>query len=370
MSENFLYVQIYKKILEDIKQDKYKQGDKLPTEKEISEKYKVSRITAQRAMNILVEDGEVVRFPGVGSFVSKEEHDTNENTKAKEKKTIGLVVEAIWASFGIKVFEGAYRKAEELGYNLVLKKSYGDQEIEMEAIEELIRMGAEGIIIMPVHGDYYSDRILKLFVDGYPIVFIDRYLHGIHVPFVSSDNILATKKAVEHLIGHGHSHIALVTAPDQETTTLDDRKQGFIQSHLDNGLLLNKEYIYDKIQSRLPGEAQDKALQETVMDIKSFLNSNSEITAVIAAEHFIAELTKVAAEDIGKRVHGDIEIICFDSPESILNQYDFTHIRQNETEMGKIAVKMLNSLIIEEKIEEEHVLLDVELILGNVTRDN
>ena len=368
MNDEFLYVQIYKDLFEEIKQGKYEVGDKLPTEKEVSEKYNVSRITAQRAMNMLVEDGIIVRYSGVGSFVASKEEKVHDNVK-REKKIIGMVVETIWNSFGIELFNGAYKKAEELGYNLVLKKSNGNQLTEMKAIEELIQMGASGIIIMPVHGDYYSDRILKLFVEGYPIVFLDRYLHGIHVPFVSSDNILATSKAVSYFIENNHEHIGMVTGLDKETTTLDDRKQGFIQSILESGLQINKEYIYNKVMNRLPDQDYEATFIRIIEDIKEFVESNSDITAIIAAEYDIAVLVKKAIEDLGKNVPEDMEIICFDSPEYILGKYPFTHIKQNENEMGTKAVEMLNNVINGEK-QKERILLDTELILGDSTKNN
>jgi len=372
MNEDFLYVQIYKDLSEQINNGKYKVGDKIPTEKEIAYKYNVSRITSQKAMNMLAEKGLINRYSGVGSFVSdREKKQKNEDKLEKisgKKKIIGIVVEELWCDFGIGIFEGAYKTSDELGYDLVMKKSHGNQKDEERVIQELIEMGAIGIIIMPVHGDYYSERILELFLDGYPIVFIDRYLHGIQVPFISSNNVLASMKAVSYFASHGHKNIALITAPDKETTTLDDRKEGYIQGILSSGLLLNKEYIYDGILDRLPGEDSGLIYKHNKKNIKEFLNSNPKITAIIATEYYIAEIIKKTSETINIDIPEDIELICFDSPESIVGRYQFTHIKQNQHEMGSISVKMLNNLIIGERQEEKRILLDVEIIKGMSTK--
>ena len=45
-------------------------GEKIPTEKELTEEFKVSLITVRRALFVLEEEGRIVRKQGKGSFVS------------------------------------------------------------------------------------------------------------------------------------------------------------------------------------------------------------------------------------------------------------------------------------------------------------
>ena len=52
-----LYEQIYNDIIEGIENGTYKKGDRLPSEKELSEKYCVSRITSKKALELLAEEG-------------------------------------------------------------------------------------------------------------------------------------------------------------------------------------------------------------------------------------------------------------------------------------------------------------------------
>ncbi len=49
----------------------YAQGDRLPSEKELQERFRVSRITVRRALQTLEADGLVFRRQGVGSFAAK-----------------------------------------------------------------------------------------------------------------------------------------------------------------------------------------------------------------------------------------------------------------------------------------------------------
>jgi GntR family transcriptional regulator of arabinose operon len=72
-------------------------------------------------------------------------------------------------------------------------------------------------------------------------------------------------------------------------------------------------------------------------------------------------------KELGIRVPEDVSILCFDSPADYLGQYDFTHLRQNESEMGVLAMDMLNE-IIEGESRLQKSVLPVELIEGNSVR--
>lgn len=380
-SGEYLYMKIYKSLLEDIKNNVYQKGDRLPTEKELSDRYEVSRITSQKAMNRLVEEGIVMRHPGLGSFVAENyTFEVEESMEPKveelevpakserqevggERKIIGLVLEALWECFGIGIFDGAYEKAKELGYDLVIKKSFGSQKKEKEAIEELIEMGAKGIAILPVHGTYYNEDILKLVVGNFPIVFIDRFLNGIHVPYVGSDNVKAGELCIEHLMKKGHTDIALITAKDQEATTLAERRTGYLEGHIRNDLVIKKEYIYDEGKCPVPGKWDPEEVEEIIKGLEDFLSRHVSVTATVATEYYIATLVKEAAKRIGKCIPKDLAIVCYDAPREYLGDYEFTHIQQNQESMGREAVRMVDQLI-QGGMWEERLLVDVKLVEG------
>lgn len=58
-------------MLEHIRTQKLRPGDRLPTEAEIAATYAVSRATIRQSLNRLVADGHVERVQGLGSFVAK-----------------------------------------------------------------------------------------------------------------------------------------------------------------------------------------------------------------------------------------------------------------------------------------------------------
>jgi len=66
-----LYSQLKQVIKEDIRNDKYKIGEQLPTEMELCEEFNVSRVTVRRAIQELVQEKVLYRKQGKGTFVSE-----------------------------------------------------------------------------------------------------------------------------------------------------------------------------------------------------------------------------------------------------------------------------------------------------------
>ncbi|WP_130951437.1 GntR family transcriptional regulator, partial [Klebsiella pneumoniae] len=64
-----LYRQLKDKILSDISSGKLAEGEKIPTEIELSELYNISRITVRNAVKELVAEGYLVKKQGKGTFV-------------------------------------------------------------------------------------------------------------------------------------------------------------------------------------------------------------------------------------------------------------------------------------------------------------
>ena len=66
-----LYQQLSDEIKEQILLGKLKAGDRLMTEAELSQQYEVSRITVRKAIELLVDEGYVLRKQGIGTFIAE-----------------------------------------------------------------------------------------------------------------------------------------------------------------------------------------------------------------------------------------------------------------------------------------------------------
>jgi len=65
-----LYLQIKEKLAQDIRDKKYKYGEKLPSELELAAMFGVSRSTLREAVRALAQEGLVSIRRGLGTFVT------------------------------------------------------------------------------------------------------------------------------------------------------------------------------------------------------------------------------------------------------------------------------------------------------------
>ena len=98
----------YEKIAFDIKEDilseKYKSNEQLPFEKELCEKYNVSKMTVKKALDLLVNDGLIIKRRGSGTFV-KDITEKEIQRIIEKKQFSGLTTTSIGHKVTSKVLE-------------------------------------------------------------------------------------------------------------------------------------------------------------------------------------------------------------------------------------------------------------------------
>lgn len=67
-----IYIQIHNKIKEDIEDGKWKLGSRIPSERQLSAQFGVSRMTLRQAIQTLVDEGILDQRAGSGTYVSNE----------------------------------------------------------------------------------------------------------------------------------------------------------------------------------------------------------------------------------------------------------------------------------------------------------
>lgn len=338
-----LYEQIYTAILTDIEGQVYRPGEKLPSEKEISDIYHVSRITSKKAMNMLAEKNRIVRLPGKGSFVVEGAGTKEAAQPDRARKLIGVILDGFSPSFAAMILRSIQEVCDAEGYNMVLSCSNGSLEKETKAIEDLVRIGVSGFIIMCVHDENYNERILQLVIEHFPVVTIDRQLKGISVPFVGTDNVSAARELTGLLLQQGMRKISFVRPRAHETITLMDRQQGFQLAFNDYGLIADESLWITNLRSTLPETMGETYLKEDIEIVEQYLQEHEDIEGFMASEYNVAKILKYCLMKLGK--YKDGMIVCFDGPELFLSEPEFTCVAQGEDEIGRISMGLLMDTI-------------------------
>lgn len=365
-----LYLKIYNDLITGIKSGKYREGDRIPSEKELAEEFRVSRITSKKALEKLAGDGIITRQPGRGSFVADSSLAINlvaDRPGPAGNKLFGLVIADFSESYGTGLLSGIEHETNQNGCYFILRRSYGRQNEEEMIIESLLEFGVDGLIIMPVHDEHYSLKILRLVLDKFPMVLIDRNLQNIPAAFVGSDNVVAAQKATDYLLNLGHRAISFLSPPATGASTISERIDGFMKSHAEHGVAVDQSLWITDLISTIPDHYSLETLAQDKERIVSLLEKNPEITCLFAVEYNIALIALDAIKELGKKVPDDISILCFDGPDNYTRDYFFTHIRQREEEMGQTAVQLLLKQIKGQEISNK-IFLETDLIIGHSTR--
>lgn len=340
MGKTIMYEQIYRDLLAKIQSGDCRPGDRLPSEKELAEYYAVSRITAKKAMDMLAKENKINREPGRGSFVcGKTDLESDKEIHGAANQRISVIFDGFGSDFGTRLLQGIESECDRRQLDLLFKCSYGSIEKEKQAIDAAIRAEVKGILLLCAQGDNYNSKVLELALADYPLVLVDRRMQGISIPCVRTDNYEAAEEITGKLIAMGHEKICFLTHASVTTTTIHERYEGFLHCMLKyedaNGVLAKLEKY-----NHIPEDIEKEYREFDYAQIAGILERNKDCTAYIAAEYRIGVLlSKYLKQHTIKKT-----IAVFDGIDEVYEQDDFIHVRQNESEMGRQAVALLEEI--------------------------
>ncbi|GAA3402238.1 GntR family transcriptional regulator [Paenibacillus hodogayensis] len=358
-----MYVQLKNFILNQMKNGTWKPGDKLPSENELAEEFKVSRITVKNALADMVSQGIVYRIQGKGTFISD---DSSESMMSFEpiktdSSLIAFLMPRLNNCFTANLMTGIEKELADQGYNFVFRLTHESQELENKLLKELVTAGVSGIMVYPVDGETFNHEILKLTLNHYPLVIVDRYLRGLDTNCVYSDNYGGAYEATKHLTELGHASITFISTKISGTTSIEDRLRGYEQALIDAGQFIDYRLRLLDLGGGMPAVDQ----------IQTYLRENPDVTAIVATNSTIGLQVMKAAQLLNLDVPRDLSIVCFDDYEqSNLYPVPLTYVDQNEMNIGKEAVKLIVSLIRDRSTEPRKLMLPNKLIVRQSTAIN
>jgi DNA-binding LacI/PurR family transcriptional regulator len=163
-----------------------------------------------------------------------------------------------------------------------------------------------------------------------PVVSFNRYVPGLEIHAVSSDNIAGARQVADFLVATGHERLAFI-AGQRDATTNRDRRAGFVSRLKELGM-----------RSCAQEEGGDFSYEAGYAATKRLLRRATRPDALFFASDVMAVGGIDAAREIGFSVPEDVSIVGYDDvPLAALPCYSLTTIRQPVREMAKAAVDML-----------------------------
>lgn len=248
----------YEQIKQDIKQRIHAgvltAGAPVPSERELTVTFGVTRNQTRQALRELELEGYLERSQGRRSVVAAVEKRARPLVMAN-KPTFAIAMQDQQTLHTQKILHGFMRLAGEVGAQTIAYNLEFDRDGELQFLEHIRDSGMAGLAFWPHFDQSRTRDILRNYVaGGFPIVLLDRYLRGLEVDAVVTDNVGVGRLLTEALIELGHRRIAFVAEEDRSTSALE-RYEGCLEAHEAKGVPFEEcmyavvERGYDDIES-------------------------------------------------------------------------------------------------------------------------
>ena len=320
-------------------------GSWLGTEVEIAAEAGLSRMTARRAVQALVDEGLLERRAGRGIFVPE--------AKPRARRIRYLAGNLLWMP-AVRAAHAIQSLAEAHGVEVSVFDARGDIEAFRRELAALPKGCYSGAIAMSQHDAECNRLFGALFLGGFPFVVIDQSFAELPVPWVSSDSRAGGRMAAEALIDAGHRDIAFLGDLDADTTAA--RAQGVADACA--AALVPPPAKYD-----IPAQRFDDWEPAVREGVRKILAATPAATAIVCSCDAVARHAIRALSEAGVEVPRDISVTGFDDdPIAEWTSPPLTTIRQDFDEMGRRAFGLLEKALGGDTLEAAGETVPVSLV--------
>lgn len=274
------------------------------------------------------------------------------STTALAKENIALVVSTLSNPFFVAMKDGAQKKADELGYNLIVLDSQNNSTRELSNVQDITVRGAKVILINPTDSDAVGNAIEAANRANIPVVTLDRGANrGTVVSHIASDNVAGGKLAGDFIaekVGDGAEIIQLEGIAG--TSAARERGEGFKQAIATHKFKL------------LASQPADFDRTKGLNIMQNLMTAHSGVQAVFAQNDEMAIGAMRALQTGGKR---DVIIVGFDGTNDGLKAVESGRlsatIAQQPALIGSIGVEIADKIIKGENVDAQ-VPVELKLI--------
>ncbi|MCZ8492273.1 LacI family DNA-binding transcriptional regulator [Priestia megaterium] len=336
----------------------------MTTIKDIARVAGVSVTTVSRALNGYSDVNEKTRqkIAAVARELNYSPNTLARGLVMQKSKTIGLLVsgisrESVKDNFTFEVLCGVNERASTLGYDLILFNTNTMMQREKTYTQLCRERRVDGAIIQGIKKE---DPYLKEVVESdIPCVLVDIPVHSNSVGYVTTDNALGAKKAVEHLASLGHKHIGMING-HEDAFVSQERLNGYREALKECGLSFRSEWV-------VSGNFEEKKAERVTREL---INRHKEVTAIFCASDLMALGALKACKELGLHVPKEMSIVGYDN--IVLASYsspNLTTVGQEVYQIGYEAADLLIEML-EGKETNMKRYLDTKLIIRESTAKN
>ncbi len=263
---------------------------------------------------------------------------------------LGVMLSNLQNPFFADVVAGIEAQVLESGYRALFNSGTRVPEREAIALEMLLELRADGLILA---GTLLDIKSINEAAKVVPIVLISRATRSRDVDSVAGDDRAGARIAVDHLVSLGHKRIAHIDGG--RGAGAQRRRRGFEAAMKTHGL---EPTVVAGAYTEEGGAQGVNELRET----------GRHPTAIFACNDLAALGSLQALSDAGHSVPEDVSLIGYDNAWLAgLRHISLTTIDQPRHELGTTAVKLLIERIEEGRAHARHIVLSPSLVTRSTT---
>lgn len=345
------YMQIAQYFKKEIEEGKISPGEKLLSENEMVEKFKVSRHTIRQALMELEKEKYIFREQGKGTFCSNIK--TEDSTK---KKTIAVLTTYISNYIFPSIISGIEEVLSSLGYSLLLFNTNNEKVKEGECLKKIMEYEVVGLIVEPTMSalENINLKYYEMLNDkNIPYIMINASYEGLDSPRVVMDDVEGGYVLTKYLLQLGHRNIAGIFKDDDMQGV--NRRKGYEKALSEFNITIDNSNI-----CRYETKEDKFSPYEFAINL---LSGIEKPTAIVCYNDQVAMHVLQAVRDQGLSVPEDISVVSYDdSYLSTATEVKLTTVRHPKDEMGRRAARLLVGMI-EGRIEKPYYVYRPELIV-------
>jgi LacI family transcriptional regulator len=272
--------------------------------------------------------------------------------KSNATNTIGLILTNITSPVTPAMVRTVQKAASEQHMDTLIISTEENDQIEINAVNNLISKRVDGLIICPVLSKNYDHLYFVKKETDIPIVCIERTLPTpLEIASVTTNNYEISKEAVNHLIEHGRKRIALIALPKYGSNTID-RIRGYEDALKENNL-----YIPELIK-------ETDYMGTDAFEIAHQLIEKQKIDAIFCISQSITLGVYKAAMHYHYKIPEEIAIIGYDTVDWMeVTPVKITTIRQPLIKIAQTAINLLFMMKQNPNMNVNHSIIPSELII-------
>jgi LacI family transcriptional regulator len=270
--------------------------------------------------------------------------------RSHRTRVIGLIMPDVSSPYCVEVLRGINQAVANSDYDLIIYttgdvRKYHTADQERRYVNLLNGGITDGVIVVaPAAANFSTDA---------PVVTIDPNNESPDCPGIIATNREGALAAINYLTGLGHQRIGFITGR-LELVSACHRLQGYKDGLAAAGIPLDDELI----------QISDYTIETAFLCAQRLFALNQPPTAIFASNDMSAVGVYQAVQEAGLKIPQDCSVIGFDNLHETMHlKPALTTIDQFVSEMGKMAVELVEKLIRGETLECNLQKIPTRLVL-------